>query len=608
MEVKKMNKKKYSNRISLNPLSDARRVQAKERKDDKIKSGNDKGNLKRKLVDEHSSGTDDISQSDLSDKKILLTKADLKARELWHKKSGAGYNLFIQYYASQPVGVVTDDDKILYPVKEELSYGSIQSTKQLLGKVGRGHSRASKKRRKKKNSNSGNLNSGENKKMNVEEMLPTCSNKRVNQTNEKKIDQSTIIAPKLQLAMQHHRNCRNIGIFVTTISEALPLTFRIRQHLNVTEKGSQSVKEFKEKLSQKFNHLVQPVKYDPSQSIYQAVPGTKLTKETLGKISPELKSLILQSTSSELVARQELGSMLPVIALFGGNHMEYGSKVLDMCSSPGSKTLQALEIIASENRVGNQKKPGRIVANDIHPLRIESLKDAILRSGMSSILTDRIVYTNHDASIFPTPKSGRLFDCIIADVPCSGDGTVRKDSRILSGWMPSIGNSLHTVQKKILKRALRLVKAGGVVAYSTCSLNPIEDEAVVASVLSWANKGYCISSDENSNDFRVELLEWPPHVLPSLFRSKGVKSWRVANYIEENELEQSDKGVDDIPQLQWYKSFEDASSDNVPHATQSMWPPSHQHQKYMNLDRCVRLRPQDNNTGGFFVALLKRVS
>ena len=66
-------------------------------------------------------------------------------------------------------------------------------------------------------------------------------------------------------------------------------------------------------------------------------------------------------------------------------------------------------------------------------------------------------------------KSHKPFDCIIADVPCSGDGTIRKDGRILPSWTPSIGNSLHSTQLKILKRALILVKTGGVVCYSTCS-------------------------------------------------------------------------------------------------------------------------------------------
>jgi 16S rRNA C967 or C1407 C5-methylase (RsmB/RsmF family) len=254
-----------------------------------------------------------------------------------------------------------------------------------------------------------------------------------------------------------------------------------------------------------------------------------------------------------------------------------------------------------------------MVANDIHPLRIESLKDAILRSGLSTTLTDRIIYTNHDASKFPTPKSGKLFDCILADVPCSGDGTIRKDPRILSGWMPSIGNSLHSVQKKILKRALRLVNIGGVVAYSTCSLNPIENEAVVASVLSDANDNGNQKNDDrrDSGVNKVELLEWPDHILSELKRSKGYSSWRVANYIEENEPEEEDGQtvVDDVPQLQWYDSFEDANRDRVPHVVESMWPPlDTKNINRMNLNRCIRLRPQDNDTGGFFVALLRRVS
>lgn len=84
-----------------------------------------------------------------------------------------------------------------------------------------------------------------------------------------------------------------------------------------------------------------------------------------------------------------------------------------------------------------------------------------------------------------------LFDRILADVPCSGDGTLRKSPDIWLRWTPKIARGHHELQKRILRRGLELLRVPESpesddlprLVYSTCSLNPIEDEAVVAAVL-----------------------------------------------------------------------------------------------------------------------------
>jgi tRNA (cytosine34-C5)-methyltransferase len=594
-------KKKSVNKGRLNPLSDARRVQAKEVAEADLTLDERKTNCNEKSVnqnDEEMSITKSTTSDDGHAKPT--SKADLKAIELWHKKSGTGYNYFVQYYASQPMGVVTDEAITL---NDNMKRKKISESTA----IGKGQSRAAKRRRKKNQ----NMSSCPPQEPTNDFDTDADRTKVVSKADKthKEISEKSFqylrIESELKDAMEQIKESRHLATFLDTLSTELPLTFRIRKQNDniIGSKKKKHEEVLKQILNKDFNHLVCPVDYDLTKSIYQALPEVKLTKGTLGKISIELKSLIVDSTSSGFVARQELGSTLPVIALEGGNYLKPGSKVLDMCSSPGSKTLQALEII-TQKVSGKHTKMGRIVANDIHPLRIESLKDAISRSGIPNTFTDRIIFTNHDASIFPTPKSGKLFDCIIADVPCSGDGTIRKDPRILSGWMPSISNSLHSLQKKILKRALRLIKIGGVVAYSTCSLNPIEDEAVVASVLSWANR----NGDASESKFKVELVEWPTHTLQSMKRGRGVSQWQVAHNVEENDNKREENLVDEVSRLKWYQCFEDADKDRMPHAVPSMWPPPEQQIDWLNLDRCVRLRPQDNNTGGFFVALFKRLS
>lgn len=119
---------------------------------------------------------------------------------------------------------------------------------------------------------------------------------------------------------------------------------------------------------------------------------------------------------------------------------------------------------------------------------------------------------NLDASNMPNikvphdpPRGSNLrnmvFDRILCDVPCSGDGTMRKNVAIWKRWSPLDGNGLHScvkntdsfadrglmhphrLQLRILQRAMRMLARGGRIVYSTCSLNPVENEAVIAAAL-----------------------------------------------------------------------------------------------------------------------------
>ena len=120
-----------------------------------------------------------------------------------------------------------------------------------------------------------------------------------------------------------------------------------------------------------------------------------------------------------------------------------------------------------------------------------------------------------------------------------------------------------------------------------------EDEAVVAAVLSWAN-----ANDSET----IELMDWPKDALPGFKTRPGVSSWRVADFSDDD-----GRGNDDeIPRLTWYDSVEQAMYSKVLHAVPSLLPLSEAKSKGLNLHRCTRLLPQDNDTGGFFVALLKK--
>jgi len=493
-----------------------------------------------------------------------LSSARKDAGGLWHRKSGAGYHLFLSYYATQPLGVVTDGDDSHHQSSTSAAAAAAVSggVKSVVG-----NSRAAKKRRRKKNGTSSSSPDA------------ITENFQGDDTHVATANDVDTYHPLIQAFNSKSNKYPHLTTFIHTLSRPLPLTLRIRKH------ESADSSEITRTLSN-FSNFVSPVSYDPTKQIYQSTPGSNLCKFNLGHLCPELKSIVIDASMNGTLARQELGSMLPVLSLQAVGAMKKGSKVLDMCASPGSKTAQALEVVVSVD-----KTRGRVIANDVHPKRLDSLREALHRSGVPTELTDRVTYTNFDASVFPSPKSKKLFDAIICDVPCSGDGTIRKDPHILPIWSPRTSNELHGLQLKILVRAMELVKKGGVICYSTCSLNPIEDEAVVSAAL----------SEMNRDDNAYQLLDWPEDLMPGFRIRPGVDSWKVAFY-DENNLE---KDEDDFGSLSIYESYKDAVDAEVGEANASFWPNSAI--KNLSLHRCCRLFPQDQDTGGFFVALIKRV-
>ena len=102
------------------------------------------------------------------------------------------------------------------------------------------------------------------------------------------------------------------------------------------------------------------------------------------------------------------------------------------------------------------------------------------------------------------------FDKILVDVPCTGSATTRKNPEVWGKWRPRGGRSLHDLQINLLRKAVSLIRPGGVIVYSTCSLDPIENEAVVAEV---------IRTEEN-----LELLP-VSEIIPNLPGRDGFSSW-----------------------------------------------------------------------------------
>ena len=145
-----------------------------------------------------------------------------------------------------------------------------------------------------------------------------------------------------------------------------------------------------------------------------------------------------------------------------------GDRVLDLCASPGGKT------VALAAAVGDT---GTVVAMDVRPNRVRLLMRTIERC---RILNVDVVHGPADA---PLPFDPEEFAVVLVDAPCSGLGTVRRDPDIK--WRRSADDlpAFAATQRDLLRRSADLVKRGGTLLYATCSSEPEENDAVVAAFL-----------------------------------------------------------------------------------------------------------------------------
>ncbi len=165
-----------------------------------------------------------------------------------------------------------------------------------------------------------------------------------------------------------------------------------------------------------------------------------------------------------LIFCQEASSMIPAVVL----NVERGMLVLDMCASPGGKTTQIAQYMENE---------GCIVANDVKYDRINILISNIQRCG---VLIARV--TMKDGRFFKRYEN--VFDRVLVDAPCSNVGMIRKNYRYLKMWSLREVYSLSRLQKELVMAGYRALKPGGVMVYSTCTLDPLENEEVVDYIIS----------------------------------------------------------------------------------------------------------------------------
>ena len=138
-----------------------------------------------------------------------------------------------------------------------------------------------------------------------------------------------------------------------------------------------------------------------------------------------------------------------------------GESVLDMCAAPGSKTTQLAQLMQNQ---------GKIIALDSNSSRLAAVKNNLERCGVK----DCLVYQKDAAYV---QDLGQKFDKILLDAPCSGNFTTDP------GWFDKRSlddlEQVAKTQKALLRAAIQVLKPSGTLVYSTCSLEPEEDEEVI---------------------------------------------------------------------------------------------------------------------------------
>ncbi|KAH8912823.1 S-adenosyl-L-methionine-dependent methyltransferase [Coniochaeta sp. PMI_546] len=345
-------------------------------------------------------------------------------------------------------------------------------------------------------------------------------------------------------------------------------------------------------------------------------------KNVIRKFPPfaSFQKFLVSETSVGNISRQEVVSMIPPLLM----DLKPGMTALDLCAAPGSKAAQLVEMIhrgeearlhkvmqsfTGEDTLAAKDDPeeeeaakleadpsddgratGLMIANDMDYKRSHMLIHQLKR-----LSSPNLIVTNHDATLFPqlripnpqdpTKNNYLKFDRILADVPCSGDGTLRKNVNMWKDWSPGNALGLHTTQVRILVRALQLLKVGGRVVYSTCSMNPVENESVVAAAIE-----RCCGQD------KVEIVDCSDR-LPLLKRKDGMKKWKV--------MDKSGRMWNTWQEVEEYtKSTEDGVAPG--RLVETMFPPTQGDCVDLPLERCMRVYSHMQDTGGFFITVLHK--
>ncbi len=177
-----------------------------------------------------------------------------------------------------------------------------------------------------------------------------------------------------------------------------------------------------------------------------------------------------------------------------------GERILDLAAAPGGKSTHLAALMQNQ---------GLLVSNEIHPRRVWELAENLERWGAR-----QAAVVNETPARLAEAWPG-FFDRVLVDAPCSGEGMFRRDPNARLEWSPGLVQSCTLRQGLILKEAARLVRAGGWLAYTTCTFNPEENEGVIAHFLD-EHPDFEIAQAARFNGFASGRPEWIAGAGPSL--------------------------------------------------------------------------------------------
>lgn len=219
-------------------------------------------------------------------------------------------------------------------------------------------------------------------------------------------------------------------------------------------------------------HIARLNKFAPENEIELRFPNSK--RKNIGNIEwIDLDESLKPETTSRQVHdfyKMDLASVYPALAL----DVKPGDQVLDMCAAPGGKSL----ILAEALRNG---EGGLLLANEISDNRRIRLS-RVIREYVPAPENTKVKVTGHDASRWCLREKD-AFDRVLLDAPCSGERHLLEDPAEMKTWSEARSKNLSVRQYSLLASALQVVKPGGRIVYSTCSLSQRENDDLISRLL-----------------------------------------------------------------------------------------------------------------------------
>jgi len=233
----------------------------------------------------------------------------------------------------------------------------------------------------------------------------------------------------------------------------------------------------------------------------QKVPWSKYTYIVTNMDKSELVEFD-EYTDGEFYI-QSLSSMLPVVVL----DPKPGDKILDMTAAPGSKTTQI---------AGLTDNKANITANDSNENRADKLKNILRAFHVKGV---KVMVAEGESLGEEYPQT---FDKVLLDAPCTGEGLIYlQGSNPLRFWHVKKIDRMVEIQKKLIISAYRTLKPGGILVYSTCTLEPMENEAIVT---------YLIDKYPDAELENISIDSLPDFVDYKQYVQRGTRKWNKMEF------------------------------------------------------------------------------